>query len=145
MVACGKPDSSKADNPAAPNAATSDKKGLLDKAKEAASNIKENATAPLTEKSVVGLLGVANDLGAEIGKTETGQPMDMKTLLAKAKDIKAVAEKHGMKTSELTGLVARVAAVMGAVNSGNVPDELKADALLLEKHKAELQGLFRRN
>lgn len=145
LVGCGKADDAKSTDPLTPNAAAADKKHLLDKAKDAVGNIKEGATTPLTEKSVSNLLGVVNDLKAEIGKVDAGKAMDMKALMSKAKDLKAIAEKHGLKTSELTGLVARVAAVMSAVNSGQVPDELKADAALLEQHKAELQGLFQKN
>lgn len=127
-----------ADKPADPA-----KKGLLDKAKEAVSNIKEGASTPLTSKSVTDLLGVANDLKAEFA-TAAGQAqgMDLKSMIAKAKDLKTVAEQHGFKTSELTGLVTRVGTVMSAINSGNIPENLKPDVAVLEQYKAQLQALF---
>jgi hypothetical protein len=125
--------------PAAPT--QDDKKGLVDKAKEAMGNFKQNAEAPLTKKSVSSLLAIANDLKAEAGAGAQG-PMNLQAMVAKAKDIKAVADKHGLKPSELTGLLARVTTVLGAMNSGNVPENLRADAAVLEKHQKELQTLF---
>ena len=145
LCACSKTEPT-GGTPPAPKPAVNeaDKKGLLDKAKEAAGNIKENASTPLTEKSVTDVLGVAKDLKAELAKAGEGGAMDLKTMIAKAKDLKTVAEKHGLKTSELTGLVARVSMVMGALNSGNVPDNLKTEASLLTKHQTELQALFQK-
>lgn len=119
-------------------------KGLLDKAKEAMGNVKEGASTPLDDKTVTSLMAIANDLKAEVAKAGGAQGMDMKALMAKAKDLKAVAEKNGMKLSELTGVVTRVTTVMGAIKSGNVPENLKGDVAALEKHKAELQALFQK-
>lgn len=126
----------------APGGAEKDKKGLLDKAKEAVGNFKENASAPLSDSSMKSLIAIANDLKGELGKAAEGSGMDMKTMMSKAKDLKAVSEKHGIKVSELSGLVTRVTGVMGAIKSGNVPESLKADVAVVGKFQSELQSLF---
>lgn len=118
-------------------------KNLIDKAKEAASNMKGAATTPLDDKSVASLMGIAKDLQAELAAAG-GAQMDMKALMAKAKDLKVISEKHGVKLSELTGLVGRVAMVMGAMKEGNVPENLKGDVAVIQKHQAELQALFQK-
>jgi hypothetical protein len=118
-------------------------KNLLDKAKEAASNMKGAATTPLDDKSVANLMGIAKELQAELNGAG-GAQMDMKALMAKAKDLKVISEKHGVKVSELTGLVGRVAMVMGAMKDGNIPENLKGDVAVIEKHQAELQALFQK-
>lgn len=137
------PTNAPADAPTTPTDAGDAKKSLLDKAKEAVNNVKQGATTPLTSKAVTDLLGVANDLKLQLA-TAAGQVqnMSLETMIAKAKDLGAIAEKHGFKTSELTGLVTRVGAVMTAISSGNIPDNLKADAQVLEQFKAQLQALF---
>jgi hypothetical protein len=142
LFACSKPDAGTqgaGKTPAADSPAP--QKSLVDKAKEAAANVKEAATTPLDDKSLTRLAAVAKDLQAELGKDGAAQAKDMKTLLAKAKDIKVIAEKNGLKVSELTGLVARLGTVMSAVKSGNVPEQLQADVAAIEKHK-ELRALF---
>lgn len=131
----------KQETPAAGDA-EKDKKGLLDKAKEAVGNFKENASAPLTDSSMKSLIAIANDLKGELGKAAEAPGMDMKTLMSKAKDLKGVSEKNGVKVSELGGLVTRVTAVMGAIKSGNVPENMKADVVVVDKFKVELQSLF---
>lgn len=149
VLSCSKTETGGNTPPVKPNATKEgdgkDTKGLLGKAKEAVGNIKENATSPLDDKSLTSLVGVANDLKAELGKAAaTGEALDMKMLMAKAKDLKTVAEKHGIKVSELTGLVARVTSVMGAMKSGTIPESLKADVEAINKHKTELQALFQK-
>lgn len=140
LLCCSKPENGTGgQNPAGDTPAP--QKSLVDKAKEAAANVKEAATTPLDDKSLTRLAAVAKDLQAELAKDGGAQAKDMKTLIAKAKDIKVIAEKNGLKVSELTGLVARLGTVMGAVKSGNVPDNLKADVAAIEKHK-ELRALF---
>jgi hypothetical protein len=116
-------------------------KSLVDKAKDAAANLKTAATTPLDDKSLTQLAAVAKDLQAQMARDGAVEARDMKTLIAKAKDLKAITEQHGLELSELTGLVARFSTVMGAVRSGNVPDNLKADVAAIEKHR-DLKALF---
>lgn len=139
LLACTKTE------PAAPapgeTPAVAKEKGLLDKAKEAAGNLKGAASTPLDDKSLGRLLAIAKDLKAELDATG-GAQMDMKALMAKAKDLKAISERHGLKVSELTGVVGRVTMVLGAMQNGNVPENLKGDAAVVGKHQTELQALF---
>lgn len=118
-------------------------KNVVDKAKEALNNIKEGASTPLDNKSLTQLVAVVKDLQAELAESQAaggGKP-DLKTMMAKAKDLKGIAEKNGLKLSELTGVVARLTTVMGALRAGDVPEALQADVKALEKHK-ELKALF---
>ena len=141
LIACAKTETEAAAPGGTPAAAK--EKGLLDKAKEAAGNLKGAASTPLDDKSVGSLLAIAKDLKAELDATG-GAQMDMKALMAKAKDLKAISERHGLKVSELTGVVGRVTMVLGAMQSGNVPENLKADAAVIGKHQTELQALFQK-
>lgn len=142
LIACSKTDPGTTP-PAGPAPAVAKEKGLLDKAKEAASNLKGAASTPLDDKSVGSLLAIAKDLKTELNAAGAA-PMDMKALMAKAKDLKAISENRGLKVSELTGLVGRVAVVLGAMQEGNVPENLKADAAVIGKHQTELQALFQK-
>jgi hypothetical protein len=140
LIACSKTDAGTTPPAGTPPAVTKEK-GLLDKAKEAAGNLKGAASTPLDDKSVGSLLAIAKDLKAELDATG-GAQMDMKALMAKAKDLKVISERHGLKVSELTGVVGRVTMVLGTMQNGNVPENLKGDAAVLGKHQTELQALF---
>ena len=139
LLACAKTEPGAAAPGGTP--AVAKEKGLLDKAKEAAGNLKGAASTPLDDKSVGSLLAIAKDLKAELDATG-GAQMDMKALMAKAKDLKAISERHGLKVSELTGVVGRVTMVLGAMQNGNVPENLMGDAAVLQKHEAAVQALF---
>jgi hypothetical protein len=141
LLCCSKPENGTPGGKTPAGETPAPQKSLVDKAKEAAANVKEAATTPLDDKSLTRLAAIAKDLQAEMAKDGGAQAKDMKTLIAKAKDIKVIAERNGLKVSELTGLVARLGTVMSAVKSGNVPDNLKADVAAIEKHK-ELRALF---
>lgn len=141
LLSCSKTEPGAAAPGETPAVAKEKEKGLLDKAKEAAGNLKGAASTPLDDKSVGSLLAIAKDLKAELDAAG-GAQMDMKALMAKAKDLKVISERHGLKVSELTGVVGRVTMVLGAMQNGNVPENLKGDAAVLQKHDAALQALF---